>query len=242
VVSALVERLHEHRSHCILDRRWLLANIALFGATGMIGQRILNEALSRGHKVVAIVRDVAKIPNNKPGLSAKPGDVLKPESVAVAVKGNDVVVSAYGPGAGDPRQVVQSVRALLEGVAASQNAAKPIRLIVVGGAASLEVAPGVTLLETPNFPPAWKGIASAHRDALEVLRKEGTPAKVDWTYFSPAAFIQPGERTGKYRTGTDQLVTDAKGESRISAEDYAVALVNEIEKPEFVCRRFTAAY
>jgi uncharacterized protein len=210
----------------------------------MIGQRILNEALSRGHKVVAIVRDVAKIPANKPGLSAKPGDVLKPESVAVAVGGSDVVVSSYGPGtAGDPQQVIQAARALIEGMAAaSQNAGKPIRLIMVGGAASLEVAPGVALLDAPNFPPAWKGIASAHRDALEVLRKEGTAAGIDWTYFSPAAFIQPGERTGKFRLGGDQLVTDAKGESRVSAEDYAVALIDEIEKPQFIRKRFTAAY
>jgi putative NADH-flavin reductase len=220
-----------------------VANIALFGATGMIGQRIVNEALSRGHKVVAIVRDVTKIPTNRPGLSAKPGDVLKPESVAVAVAGNDVVVSSYGPGSGDPQQVIQAARALIEGIAAaSQNTGKPIRLIMVGGAASLEVAPGVMLLDAPNFPAAWKGVASAHRDALEVLRKEGTAAKIDWTYFSPAAFIQPGERTGKYRTGTDQLVTDGKGESRISAEDYAVALIDEIEKPHFAGKRFTAAY
>jgi uncharacterized protein len=220
-----------------------VANIALFGATGMIGQRILNEALSRGHKVVAIVRDVTKIPTNKPGLSAKPGDVLKPESVAVAVAGNDVVVSSYGPGAGDPQQVIQAARALIEGIAAaSQNTGKPIRLIMVGGAASLEVAPGLLLLDAPNFPAAWKGVASAHRDALEVLRKEGTAAGINWTYFSPAAFIQPGERTGKYRTGTDQLLTDGKGESRISAEDYAVALIDEIEKPHFAGKRFTAAY
>ncbi|MFY9690322.1 MAG: NAD(P)-dependent oxidoreductase [Candidatus Acidiferrales bacterium] len=220
-----------------------MANIALYGATGMIGQRILREALSRGHQVTAIVRNVAKVPTDKPGLTAKPGDVLKPESVAVAIKGNEVVVSAYGPGAGDPQQAVQAARSLIEGVgAANQNSGKRIRIIMVGGAASLEVAPGMILLDTPSFPAAWKGIASAHRDALEVLRKEGTAAGIDWTYFSPAAFIQPGERTGKFRLGADQLVTDAKGESRISAEDYAVAVVDEIEKPQFIGKRFTAAY
>lgn len=220
-----------------------MANIALYGATGMIGQRILNEALSRGHNVVAIVRDVSKIPPNTPRLTAKPGDVLKPESVAVAIKGNDVVVSAYGPRGGDPKEALTAVRSLMEGVAAAkETTGKPIRLIVVGGAASLEVAPGVALLDTPNFPAAWKPVASAYREVLGILRKEATAAGLDWTYFSPAAFIQPGERTGKYRLGTDQLVTDAKGESRISAEDYAVALLDEIQKPQFIGKRFTAAY
>jgi uncharacterized protein len=220
-----------------------VSNIALFGSTGMIGQRILNEALSRGHKVTAIARDPSKIPDKRPNLSVKAGDVLKPESVAAAAAGHDVIVSAYGPRNGEPQQLVTAARSLIEGVAAaSQKAGKSIRLIVVGGAASLEIAPGKILLDSPNFPPAWKAIASAARDALEVYRTEAGKAGVNWTYFSPAAFIQPGERTGKYRTGTDQLVADAKGESRISAEDYAVALLDEIEKPKFTGRRFTAAY
>jgi putative NADH-flavin reductase len=209
----------------------------------MIGQRILNEALSRGHKIAAIARDPSKIAEKRPNLTVKAGNILKPESVAAAAAGYDVVVSAYGPPQTDPQQVVAAARSLIEGIkTADQKTGKSIRVIMVGGAASLEVAPGVQLLDTPNFPPAWKGIASAHRDALQVLRAEASKAGVDWTYFSPAAFIQPGERTGKYRTGTDQLVADAKGESRISAEDYAVALLDEIEKPKFTGRRFTAAY
>jgi putative NADH-flavin reductase len=154
-----------------------------------------------------------------------------------------VVVSAYGPPATDPQQVVAAAGSLIEGIkTANQKSGKSIRLIMVGGAASLEVTPGVILLDAPNFPPAWKGIASAHRDALNLLRKEATGAGIEWTCFSPAALIQPGERTGKHRTGTDQLVADANGESRISAEDYAVALLDEIEKPQFIGRRFTAAY
>ncbi|MGD0956023.1 MAG: NAD(P)-dependent oxidoreductase [Candidatus Acidiferrales bacterium] len=220
-----------------------MSNIALFGATGMIGQRILNEALSRGHKIAAIARDPSKIAEKRPNLTVKAGNILKPESVAAAAAGYDVVVSAYGPPQTDPQQVVAAARSLIEGIkTADQKTGKSIRVIMVGGAASLEVAPGVQLLDTPNFPPAWKGIASAHRDALQVLRAEASKAGVDWTYFSPAAFIQPGERTGKYRTGTDQLVADAKGESRISAEDYAVALLDEIEKPKFIGKRFTVAY
>jgi len=220
-----------------------VSNIALFGATGMIGQRILNEALSRGHKVTAIARDPSKISDKRPNMTVTAGDILKPESVAAAAAGHDVVVSAYGPPATDPQQVVAAAGSLIEGVkTANQKTGKSIRLIVVGGAASLEVAPGVLLLDAPNFPPAWKGIASAARDALRVYRTEAGKAGVDWTYFSPAAFIQPGERTGKYRTGAEQLVVDAKGESRISAEDYAVALLDEIEKPQFSRKRFTAAY
>jgi uncharacterized protein len=220
-----------------------VSNIALFGATGMIGQRILNEALSRGHKVTAIARDPSKIGDKRMNLTVKTGDILKPESVAAAAAGYDVVVSAYGPPQTDPQQVIAAARSLIEGIkTANQKTGTSTRLIMVGGAASLEVAPGVQLLDAPNFPPAWKGIASAHRDALQVLRAEASKAGVDWTYFSPAAFIQPGERTGKFRTGTDQLVADAKGESRISAEDYAVALLDEIEKPKSIGKRFTAAY
>jgi uncharacterized protein len=221
-----------------------MANIALIGATGMIGQRILNEALSRGHRVTAVMRDPAKLADARPNLAAVKGDVLKPYMIAAAAESNDVVVSAYGPPRdGDPRLLIDAARSMIEGVGkASRKTGKAIRLIVVGGAASLEVAPGTLLLDSPKFPPAWKPIASAARDALAVYRAEAPAANVDWTYFSPAAFIQPGERTGKFRLGTDQLVADSKGESRISAEDYAVALVDEIEKPQFLRKRFTAAY
>jgi hypothetical protein len=211
-----------------------VAEIALFGSTGMIGQRILNEALTRGHKVTAIVRDASRAPLHAPNLSVKTGDVLKPESVALAARGNQVVVSAYGPGNGDPQQLVTAAQSLLEGVGVIQ----PARLIVVGGAGSLEVAPGVQLVDTPDFPAAWKKAASAARDALAVFRT----APFDWTYLSPAVFIQPGTRTGKYRVGKDQVVKDQNGESRISAEDYAVAIVDEIEKPQHLRERFTVAY
>ena len=211
-----------------------MGEIALFGSTGMIGQRILNEALRRGHKVTAIVRDASRAPLNAPNLSVKTGDVLKPEAVALAARGNEVVVSAYGPGNGDPQQFVTAAKALLEGVGAIQ----PARLIVVGGAGSLEVAPGLQLVDTPDFPPAWKKAASAARDALNVYRT----APFDWTYVSPPMFIQPGTRSGKYRAGKDQLVKDANGESRISAEDYAVAIVDEIEKPQHLRERFTVGY
>ena len=212
--------------------------IALIGATGMIGQRILNEALSRGHHVTVIARDPSKVAK-RPNLEVKKGDLMKPETVSPAIAGCDVVVSSCSPPRDNPREAIASVATLDEAVTAADNAAnRSIRLIMVGGAGSLEIAPGVQLVDAPSFPEAWKPIATAHRDALAALRR----TSIDWTYFSPAGMIQPGTRTGKFRLGTEQLVTDGKGESNISAEDYAVALVDEIEKPQFIRKRFTAAY
>jgi putative NADH-flavin reductase len=118
---------------------------------------------------------------------------------------------------------------------------EPIRLIAVSGAGSLEVKPGLQLVDTPDFPAAWKPAALAHREAIEVYRKAGF-AEFDWTAVSPSAVIEPGTRTGHYRTATDQLLVDAQGNSRISAEDFAVAIVDEIEKPKFVEQRFTVGY
>jgi putative NADH-flavin reductase len=109
---------------------------------------------------------------------------------------------------------------------------------MVGGAGSLEVAPGVQLVDTPNFPAEFKGIAIAHRDALELLKS----SKLDWTSASPAAYIHPGERTGRFRLATDQLITDEKGQSEISAEDFAIAVADEVENPRHIRQRFTAAW
>ena len=211
--------------------------IALFGATGMIGQRILAEALRRGHEVTAIARDPSKVTATGPGLHTAVGSVLDPQSVATLVSGQDAVVSAFSAGTSQPvESFPASARALIAGM--TQAGVK--RLIVVGGAGSLEVAPGVQLVDTDAIPEAWKPMVLAHRDTLQVLRAEGDV--LDWTYFSPAAMIAPGERTGTFRLGDDQLLTDAEGNSRISAEDYAVALVNELEAPQHIRRRFTAAY
>jgi uncharacterized protein len=208
--------------------------IALFGSTGRIGTRILNEALGRGHKVTAIVRDASQQTVKRPNLEYKTGDVLKPESVAIATKGSDAVISAYGPGAGDANQIVTAAQALVEGVGTNL----PMRLIVVGGAGSLEVSPGVQLVDTPDFPPAYKKLALAHRDALEIIRR----APFDWTYVSPSAEIDEGSRTGHFRTGANQLLVDSSGRSRISMEDFAVAILDEVEKPKFSRARFTVGY
>jgi putative NADH-flavin reductase len=210
--------------------------IVLYGASGTIGSSIAQEALARGHEVTAVVRDPTRVGPPHPALSVVAGDVLDPSSVAALAAGQDVVACAAGPRLpeDEPKSVVDTARSLIEGL----TRAGVSRLVVVGGAGSLEVSPGVDLVDTPEFPEAWKGIALAHRDALAVYR--GAP--LDWTYISPAALIRPGERTGQYRTGTDQLLTDENGESLISVEDYAVAFVDEIENGRFVRQRMTVAY
>jgi uncharacterized protein len=211
--------------------------IAVFGATGNIGQRIVQEAQARGHQVTAIIRDPARLEARPPQLQVTKGDVLNPTDVAHTVAGHDAVVSAVGPSHNndDPQMVLSAARSLLAGV--KQAGVK--RLLVVGGAGSLEVAPGVQLMDAPDFPAAWKPVAGAHRDALAVCRQN---ADLDWTYASPAGMIGPGERTGHYRSGGDQLVRDADGKSAISYDDFAVALLDELEHPQHIRQRFTAAY
>jgi uncharacterized protein len=163
-------------------------------------------------------------------------DVTDAESVAEAVRGADAVVSAIGPGPdGDPSVIPRAARALVEGL----RRASVARLIVVGGAGSLEVSPGVMLFDTPEFPEAWKPVARAHGEALAIYRAE---KDLEWTVVSPAAFVEAGPRTGHYRAGVDQVVRDAHGASRISPEDLAVAIVDEAETPRHVRRRFTVAW
>jgi putative NADH-flavin reductase len=207
-------------------------NVVLFGASGMIGSRILQELVTRGHQVTAVVRNPAKVTAS--GVKALQGDITIPASVAAAVEGVEAVISAYAPPQDAPDTILKATRSLLAGLATAGVS----RLLVVGGAGSLEVAPGVQLVDTPEFPEAWKAIALAHREVLPIL--EASP--LNWSYLSPAAFIQPGERTGKFRLGSRQLVTDAEGQSRISAEDFAVALVDELERPLHPRQQFTAAY
>ena len=211
--------------------------IALFAATGKIGSKILMEALNRRHIVTAIVRHPEKLTLKHPSLTVVVGNVLDENEVASLAKGHDVVVSAYGPGSNPANFPLfsKAAQSLVNGA----KKAGVRRLINVGGAGSLYVAPGKQLVDMPYFPQSLKESASAQRDSLEVFLKE---RELDWTFFCPAIMIDTGTRTGKFRLNKDEPVFDPKGQSRISTEDFAVALVDEVEKPQFIRQRFTVGY
>ena len=209
--------------------------IALFGASGMIGQRILDEALSRGHEVTAIVRKPENITTTNPNVTVKQGDALDPAQVAELVPGHDVVVSSISPNETyDPQILPNAAKSFVEAL----PKAGVSRLIVVGGAGRLEVAPGQRTVDQDWFPEAWRPLALSHIVGLDTYRA----SDLDWTFFSPANIIEPGERTEKFRLGKDTLITDENGDSRISAEDYAIALVDELEHPQHVRQAFTIGY
>lgn len=201
-------------------------NVALIGATGQAGTRILDELVRRGHGVTGIARHPEQL-SGKPGVSARKGDVSDQDGITALLKGHDAVISSVRFADSDPRKLIEAVRASGAG-----------RYIVVGGAGSLEIAPGVRLIDTPEFPVAYKAEASAGAAFLDILRQE---KDLDWTFLSPSALFVAGERTGTFRLGKDQLLTNEKGSS-ISFEDYAVALVDELEKPAHSRQRFTVGY
>jgi hypothetical protein len=213
--------------------------IVLFGATGNVGLRILQEALSRGHDVVGVVRDPAKSTSPDPRVNLVRGDATDEATVIGAVKGADAVVCAISP---RPSQrglpapsLVKAARGLIGGLAKAHVK----RLLVVGGAGTLKLGEK-RLVDLPDFPKDYKAEALAQAEALQVYRAEG--GALDWTYLSPAAEIHPGRRTGDYRTTEETLLTDAAGRSEISFEDYAVAVLDELEKPRHLRRRFGVAY
>jgi putative NADH-flavin reductase len=213
--------------------------IVLFGATGNVGRRVIAEALRRGHEVVGVVRDPARSAAPDPRVRLVRGDALDAASVVEVTRGADAVVNAISPRPGTTGvapSLADAARALIAGLGVSGVQ----RLVVVGGAGSLEVAPGVALMDAPGFPEAYLSEAIEGRDALAVYRTEARD--LDWTFLSPAAEIGPGERTGTYRTTLDQFLADEQGRSFISYEDYAVALLDELEKPRHVGQRFGVAY
>ena len=200
--------------------------IALIGATGNAGSRILTELSRRGHAVTAIARNPQKIPELK-GVTPLQADANDVAGLTAALKGHDVVISSVHFTASDPNKLIEAVRAAGVG-----------RYLVVGGAGSLEVAPGVKLIDTPQFPAIYKNEAAAGGAFLDLLRQQ---TSLDWTFLSPSAMFVAGERTGKFRLGGDQLLTNEKGSS-ISFEDYAIAMADEIEKPAHSRKRFTVGY
>jgi len=209
--------------------------IAVIGATGFVGQAVVAEALARGHAVGAIARHPEKLAE-APGLTRIAGDVRDAETVAKLVAGHDYVVSAYNPGWTNPDIYNEYVQGAAAIVAGAKKAGLP--LLVVGGAGSLEVAPGVQAVDLPEFPEAYKPGALAARDGLNQLRKE---TALDWTFLSPAASIEPeAPRTGRYRLGADTPVVDpATGASHIALADLAAAIVDEAEQRRHTRKRFT---
>lgn len=219
-----------------------MKDIILIGASGFVGSAILEEALNRGHKVTALVRNPEKIQVKNENLTVLAVDATDVETLSKVVAGKDAVISAYNPGWGNPRlyeEILENYPKIIEGV----KKAGVQRLLVVGGAGVLYVQPGVRLMDSGTLPaelmPAVKGEGELF---LNVLSKDND---IDWAYFAPPANLGnmgKGIRTGKYRLGTDTLLVDEKGDSFISVEDYAVAMIDELEQEAHHKALFTAAY
>ncbi|MER7767291.1 NAD(P)H-binding protein [Kitasatospora sp. NPDC096140] len=211
--------------------------ITVFGATGNVGSRVVAEAIARGHEVTAVVRDPAKPHGLPSAVTLAVADARNPEDVTRVTAGQDAVITATRPVPGSEHELAVATEGLLAGVAGTG-----VRLLAVGGAGNLVVpgTDGTTLVETPGFPAEIRPIALACGEQFDLYR--AADADVDWTYLSPAALLEPGVRTGRFRLGRDELLLDADGNSAISMEDLAVALLDEVETPAHRRARFTAAY
>jgi putative NADH-flavin reductase len=205
-----------------------MSTIALIGATGRVGSRLLEEALRRGHSVTAVARNASAKLGDRAGVKTVDADVLDAAALQKAVAGHDAVFSAARFAGIPPQAIIEPVK----------RAGVP-RLLVVGGAASLFAAPGVKLFDTPTFPEAYKAEAAAGGVLLDALRAE---KDLDWSFLSPSAEFVPGERTGTFRLGGDDLLVSASGRSWISFEDFAIAFLDELEKPAHSRQRFTVGY
>lgn len=211
--------------------------LILFGATGHIGRGILDEALARGHDVTAIVRDASRLTLQHDRLHVAVGSVEQTAIwLAYAMHADAVIASLSARRDGDQEVIPAAAQTLLD----TLDGTRLKRLLWVGGAGSLEVAPGVKVIDDPHFPAAWKPEAQAQARALEVFR--ASKADVDWTYISPAALIEDGERSGRYRVGGEQLLVDGKGVSRITVSDYAIALLDQLDNKDVFKKRITVAY
>ena len=218
--------------------------VALFAATGRAGSTILDELIRRGHEVTAVARNPDKLPEQLPDTVKRVRDDLSNvDRIAEIIAGADAVVSAYGTPRDDPRfttdvTYTDMMVGVIERLIAAVRKAGAPRLIMVGGCGSLYFSPGVTVLESGHWPKDLIPIATSHMKAFAALRA----SDINWTYFSPPMLIEPGVRTGKFRLGGDNLIIDEQGNSRVSFEDYAVALVDELEKPAHERTRFTIGY
>ncbi len=211
--------------------------IVILGATGFVGSALLDEVLRRGHTVTAIARNPEKLAGRE-GLVARKANVYDTAYLATWIRGHDALISAFNPGWKNPNLYDDQVRGTASIIAAIKEAGIK-RVLWVGGAGGLEVKPGVRVLDGPDLPNWVRPGALATYKALEQLRKE---PELEWSYIAPSAELVLGERTGKFRLGGDQLLVDANGRSRISVQDYAVALIDELENPTHIRKRFTVGY
>lgn len=216
-----------------------MSNVTLIGASGFVGTSILNELLARGHKVTAIVRNPQKINNTNPNLAIVKADVANTDAIIEACKGKDAVISAYNPGWTNPNIYEETLRNYPLILAATKKAGVK-RLLCVGGAGTLFCAPGLRVVDSGVIPDAIiGGVKSLGEFYLNTLMNETC---IDWVFFSPAGTLEPDKRTGKYRLGKDDLIVDETGNSHISVEDYAMAMVDELEKAAHHYERFTIGY
>lgn len=212
--------------------------IALIGATGFVGSAVLNEALNRGYEVTAIARDNSKITTKSEKLTLVNANVYDTAALAKILKGHDAVVNAFNAGWTNPNLYDDFIKGS-ESIQEAVKLSGVKRVLIIGGAGSLEIAPGVQLVDSPQFPAEWKSGATAARDYLNIIKKENA---LDWTFLSPAINLHPGTRTGAFRLGTDQPVFDADHKSEISVEDMAIAIIDELEQNQFIGKRFTLGY
>lgn len=214
--------------------------IALIGATGYVGSALLQEALNRGHEITALARHPENLTPH-PRLSMVKVDVLADKNISELLADHDVVISAFNA-FNSELDSAHAFKSQIKGtkhILASVKKTRITRILMVGGAGSLEVSPGLRVVDTPDFPEQWKDMALAMSEVLTILKDE---RDLDWTLLSPSALLQPGIRTGQFRLGRDQLLTDKSGNSCISVEDYAMAMIDEMEVPKHSRMRFTAGY
>lgn len=216
-----------------------MKKILLIGASGFIGSAILNEALNRGIQVTAVVRNPEKIKISNANLTVIKADVSDAKALADIAKGVDAVISSYNPGWTNPDMYNETLKVYPQILQGTKDAGVK-RLLIVGGAGTLFVAPGVRVIDTGVLPEEiMGGVKSLAKFFLETLMNE---KEIDWIFFSPAGTIEPGERTGNYRLGKDDLIVNSKGESKISVQDYAKAMIDEFENPQHHQERFTIGY
>jgi putative NADH-flavin reductase len=214
-------------------------NIAIVGATGFVGSKLLNEAAHRGHQVTAITRSPQKLPAAA-NIQPAGADVNDLNALVGYFKSKDAVIHSYAPARElSAAERIEQQRRATETIVTALKAADVKRLLAVGGAGSLYVAPGVRNMDQPDFPKEYEGGVKSTLLIKEILLKE---PELDWTYLSPSHMLVPGERTGKFRLGLDDLLVGPDGQSRISVEDYAVAMIDELEQPRHTHRRFTVGY